>query len=316
MTGTIGFRQVEEAAARLSGRILTTGVLERDSFNRWLGCRVHFKCENQQRTGSFKFRGACNAVAQLPEEAGAAGVATHSSGNHGAALALAATSAGMPARIVVPEGASPVKRAAIERYGGTVVSCGDTLADREAALAAVCRETGALFVPPYDHPHIVAGQGTAALELLTAVPDLDEIWVPVGGGGLAGGTLLAASGWGRSVRVVGVEPELADDAFWSLAKGEIQAQRPPVTVADGLRTALGRLPFELFRRHGLTIATVSETAIESAVRLVWERLKLVVEPSGAVGLAGLAAAIQTEPDRYAGLNVGVILSGGNVAPPG
>lgn len=304
---------VEAAARRLAGRVLETPVIHRESFNRWLGCDVFFKCETFQRTGSFKFRGATHAISRLGDEARGAGVTTHSSGNHGAALALAAREAGLPARIVVPRGANPLKRSAIEAYGGQIVDCGETLAEREAALMRVRDETGAVYVPPYDHPHIVAGQGTAALELAAVTPGLDEVWVPVGGGGLAGGTLIALAG--EPTTVIGVEPELADDAFRSLEKGEIQPQRPPRTVADGLRTALGALPFALFRQHGLVIRTVSEAAILAAQRLLWLRLKLVVEPSGAVPLAGLMQAVAAEPDRYARMRVGIILSGGNAAFP-
>jgi len=303
---------VEAAAERLAGKVLETPVVHRESFCRWLGCNVYFKCETFQRTGSFKFRGATHAISRLDEAAREAGVTTHSSGNHGAALALAARDAGLPARIVVPRGANPLKRAAIEAYGGQIVDCGETLAEREAALARVCEETGAVFVPPYDHPDIVAGQGTAALELVRTVSGLDEVWVPVGGGGLAGGTLLALA---PESTVIGVEPELADDAYWSLERGEIQPQRPPRTIADGLRTALGELPFALFRRYGLTIRTVSEADIVNAQRLLWQRLKLVVEPSGAVPLAGLLEAVAAEPARYARARVGVILSGGNAAFP-
>ncbi|MGE0625391.1 MAG: threonine/serine dehydratase [Pseudomonadales bacterium] len=304
---------VEAAAERLAGRVLETPVIHRESFSRWLGCEVHFKCETFQRTGSFKFRGATHAVGQLGPDALDAGVTTHSSGNHGAALALAARDAGLPARIVVPRGANPLKRAAIEAYGGRIVECGETLAEREAALARVCQETGAIFVPPYDDAHIIAGQGTAALELARSVPGLDEVWVPVGGGGLASGTLLALAG--ESVRVIGVEPELADDAYWSLERGEIQPQRPPRTIADGLRTALGTLPFALFRQHHLTIRTVTEAEIVAAQRLLWQRLKLVVELSGAVPLAGLLRALAAEPARYSKVRVGVILSGGNAVFP-
>lgn len=301
------------AAERIGGRILATPVVHRESFSSALGCDVYFKCESFQRTGSFKFRGASNAVAQLPDEAKGPGVATHSSGNHGAALALAARQAGMPAHIVVPRGASPVKREAIVTYGGIVVDCGETLTEREAALEQVCAETGAAYVPPYDHPHVIAGQGTAALELARDVSGLDEVWVPVGGGGLASGTLLALADTG--IRVVGVEPELADDAYWSLEKGCIQPQRPPKTVADGLRTALGELPFAIFQRYGMTIRTVSEAAILSAQRLVWQRLKIVIEASSAVPLAGLLNALETHPSVYGKRRVGVIVSGGNVSFP-
>jgi threonine dehydratase/serine racemase len=302
------------AAERIGGRILATPVVHRDSFSRSLGCDVYFKCESFQRTGSFKFRGASNAVAQLPDGAKGPGVATHSSGNHGAALALAARQAGMPAHIVVPRGASPVKREAIVTYGGIVVDCGETLEAREAALEQVRAETGAAYVPPYDHPHVIAGQGTAALELARDVSGLDEVWVPVGGGGLASGTLLALADTG--IRVVGVEPELADDAYWSLERGRIQPQRPPKTIADGLRTALGDLPFAIFGRYGMTIRTVSEAAILSAQRLVWQRLKIVIETSSAVPLAGLLEALETDRSAYATRRVGVIVSGGNVSFPG
>jgi threonine dehydratase len=305
------------AARRISARVLTTPVVSRASLNEALGFEIFFKCENQQRTGSFKFRGATNAVARLVE-AGVAGpgavIATHSSGNHGAALALAASQAGFGSQVVVPRGANALKRAAVARYGGQIRDCGETLAERESLLEALIEERGALFVPPYDHPDIVAGQGTAALELDQEVPDLEDVWVPVGGGGLAGGSLLALSE-GRT-RVRGVEPQLADDAYWSLRRGEIQPQKPPVTIADGLRTALGRIPFALFREFGLTISTVSEDEILAAQAMLWQRLKLVVEPSGAVPLAGLLAASRAEPSAFRGTRQGVILSGGNALFPG
>lgn len=313
MTDLPGRDDVIEARARISGRVVQTPVIQRQSFSDWLGCVVHFKCESMQRTGSFKFRGATHAVGRLDAAAGSRGVATHSSGNHGAALALAAREAGARAHVVVPSGASPEKRAAIVRYGGQIVECGETLAERESVLEAVCDATGAVFVPPYDHPHIVAGQGTAALELVESVPDLDEVWVPVGGGGLASGTLLALAGTATAVR--GVEPALADDAFWSLKRGRIEPQRPPKTVADGLRTALGKLPFAIFQAHGLAISTVSEEDIIEAQRLLWRWVKLVVETSGAVPLAGLLKAVKSDPVAYRGRRIGIILSGGNVAFP-
>lgn len=304
------------AAERISRLVLRTAVVSRDSFSADLGFEVFFKCENQQRTGSFKFRGACNAVARLMASAGATKptVTTHSSGNHGAALALAASRAGLPSVIVVPRGANPLKRAAVERYGGRVVDCGETLAEREAALAEVVAEHEATFIPPYDHEDIVAGQGTAALELLEDAPALDEVWVPVGGGGLASGSLLALSAVSTVVR--GAEPELADDAYWSMRNGAIQPQKPPVTIADGLRTALGEIPFAIFKQHQLAISRVSEEAILAAQALVWQRLKLVVEPSGVVPLAGLLAAAEAAPDAYRERRVGVIFSGGNAQFPG
>ncbi|TNF88489.1 MAG: threonine/serine dehydratase [Gammaproteobacteria bacterium] len=306
------------AAARISDRVLKTPTLSRASLNESLGFEVVFKCENLQRTGSFKFRGASNAVGRLVETLASADerpvVTTHSSGNHGAALALAASQAGLDSIVVVPKGANPLKRAAVERYGGQIVDSGETLADREASLATVVDEHDAFFIPPYDHPDIIAGQGTAALELMEEAGALDEVWVPVGGGGLASGTLLALSGASDTV-VRGVEPELADDAYWSLLKGSIQPQKPPLTVADGLRTALGQIPFQLFQQHRLSISRVSEAEILTAQALVWQRLKLVVEPSGVVPLAGLLAAARAEPEAYRGGRYGVIFSGGNALLP-
>ena len=313
-----GRDDVLAAAERIASLVLRTPVHSRASFNHDLGFQAFFKCENQQRTGSFKFRGASNAVCRLLDSGTNAGdappVTTHSSGNHGAALALAASQAGLESIIVVPKGANPLKRTAVERYGGRVVDCGETLSERESALAEVVAESGAVFVPPYDHADIVAGQGTATLELLEDAPELDEIWVPVGGGGLSSGALLAASSSATLIR--GVEPELADDAYWSLHEGVIQPQKPPVTVADGLRTALGQIPFEIFRAHDLSITRVSEAQILSAQALVWQRLKLVVEPSGVVPLAGLLAAAEADPESYRNRRVGVIFSGGNAMLPG
>ncbi len=311
-------QDVLAAAERIAGQVLRTPVISRDSLNDALGFEVFFKCEHQQRTGSFKFRGATNAVARLlenpsPDRAPPV-VTTHSSGNHGAALALAASRAGLKSIVVVPAGANPLKRAAVERYGGQIVDCGETLAEREATLQEVVEAHDAVFIPPYDHPDIVAGQGTAALELTAEVGPLDTLWVPVGGGGLASGSLLALGDSSTVVR--GVEPELADDAYWSLREGSIQPQKPPRTIADGLRTALGRIPFEVFQQHALTISLVSEAQISAAQTLVWQRLKQVVEPSGVVPLAGLLAAAEAEPDAFRGGRFGVIFSGGNALLPG
>lgn len=308
-----GRDDVLAAAARISARVLVTPLVSRASLNAELGFELFLKCENQQRTGSFKYRGATNAVTRLVTISKPAAVATHSSGNHGAALALAARLAGIEAKVVVPAGANPLKRAAVTRYGGTVISCGDSQSEREAVLEKILRETGATFIPPYDHADVIAGQGTAALEILSALPDLQQLWVPVGGGGLASGCLQALAG--SSVEVRGAEPELADDAYWSLEKGQIQPQRPPRTVADGLRTALGELPFQIFRQHDFRIELVSEAQILAAQQLLWQRLKLVVEPSGAVPLAGMLAAARRSPELFQEQRVGVILSGGNAAFP-
>ena len=294
------------AAHRIGPWIHRTPVLTSRSIDALVGAPVHFKCENFQRTGSFKARGALSALTARLPEARERGAVTHSSGNHGAALALAGRLLGVEVTVVVPEAASDFKRRAVLRYGARVVGCGPTLADREAALVDIQTKRSMLFVPPYDHPDVIAGQGTAALELLASVPELAAIWVPVGGGGMASGTVLVACASGVSVR--GAEPALADDAFRSLASGIHQPAPPPRTIADGLRTALGKLNFRILRDHGVPIALVAESAIADAQGLLWNCLKVVVEPSSAVPVAALLAEGAREP-------VGVILSGGNVDLP-
>ena len=278
-----------------------------NSLNEAVGAELFFKCENFQRTGSFKLRGAMNAILQLPQHVST--VVTHSSGNHGAALALAAKECGKTAMVIVPTGARPEKRQAIERLGAEVVDCGENLEDREDVLAQVMTSySEAVFVPPYDHTEIIAGQGTAALELLEDVNDLDQLWVPVGGGGLAAGASIVANG---QIDVICAEPELACDAHDSLTTGNLQPAMPPCTVADGLRTALGKLNFEILRRNGVAVVLVDDEAILAAMRLIWNRLKIVVEPSAAVCLA----AMLLDPKRVAA-RAGIILSGGNVSPSG
>ena len=290
------------AARRIEGHVQRTPVLVSRTLDELLGARFHFKCENLQRSGAFKMRGATNAVRSLPERVRV--VATHSSGNHGAALALAAAQAGRRAVVVVPRDARPSKQAAIERYGAQIVSCEPTLSARETTLEDVVARTGATFVPPYDDPRIVAGAGTAALELLAEHPDLDQIWVPVGGGGLAAGTVIASAG---RTAVMLAEPALACDAKASLESGILQAALPPRTIADGLRTALGRLNFDILKRARTPVALASEDAIESWTERIAAIMKIVVEPSAAVTLA----AIAEQPGIAAG-KVGVVLTGGNV----
>ena len=292
---------VSAAARRIRGLVHRTPVLTSRTINAMLGVDAYFKCENLQRSGAFKIRGATNAVHLLPESVKT--VATHSSGNHGAALALAAAEAGLAAIVVVPRDATAAKRAAIERYGATLVECEATLAARQATLDQVVAETGATFVPPYDDPRIVAGAGTAALELLQDVAKLDQLWVPVGGGGLAAGSVLAA---GDATQVVLAEPELACDAKNSLASGTLQNALPPQTIADGLRTALGALNFDILKRADVRVYLTSESAIERWTELVAKIMKVVIEPSAAVPLAAMAE----NPDVASG-RVGVILSGGN-----
>ncbi|MYA16826.1 MAG: pyridoxal-phosphate dependent enzyme [Gammaproteobacteria bacterium] len=295
---------VVAAAHRIEGRVHRTPVLTSRTLDAMLGVELRFKCENFQRVGAFKMRGATNAVRSLSRDVEI--VATHSSGNHGAALALAAAEAGLSAIVVVPRDARPSKRASIERYGAEIVDCEPTLADRESTLEEVCRRTGATFVPPYDDEHIIAGAGTAALELLEECPGLDQVWIPVGGGGLAAGTVAATDG---AAEVVLAEPELACDAKLSLARGVLHDALPPRTVADGLRTALGRRNFAILRNAGVRVCLASEVDIRLWTGRIAEIMKIVVEPSAAVTLAAMAG----NPGVAAG-TVGVVLSGGN-APP-
>ena len=296
---------VTAAAARIEGCVHRTPVFASRTLDRALGVRLHFKCENFQRSGAFKMRGASNAVRSLAGDVST--VATHSSGNHGAALALAARDARLEAVVVAPANARPGKRAAVRRYGAKLVDCEADLASREATLAAVLHDTGAAFVPPYDDDRIIAGAGTVALELLQECPDLNQIWVPVGGGGLAAGTVLAAADSPARPTVVLAEPALAGDAKASLERGERQPPMPPRSVADGLLTGLGERNFAILRRAGARVALASEEAIEHWTRRIAEVMKVVVEPSAAVTLAAMAE----NPGLAAG-NVGVVLSGGNL----
>jgi len=296
------------AADRVRDEVRRTPVLTCSSLDEIVGMRLYFKCENFQTVGAFKFRGATNAVRLLPEEAAARGVVTHSSGNHAQALALAARRRGIPAWIVMPSNAPAIKRAAVEGYGATVVPCAPTLEARTRGAARVQDDTGATFIHPYDDARVIAGQGTAALELLEDVLGLDAVIAPVGGGGLMSGTCVAVHGLNPSVHLYGAEPERADDARRSLEAG----RRVPVgeagTMADGLRTSLSDLTFGILRTHLDGLPTVSEDEIASAMRQVFERMKIVIEPSSAVPLAA-CARLHSE---LAGKRVGIILSGGNV----
>jgi len=299
---------IRTAALRIQPYIHRTPVWTCASLDRQVDAQVFLKCENLQKVGAFKFRGACNAVFALTAEEAGQGVATHSSGNHAQALALAARLRGIPAYIVMPENAPEVKKAAVAGYGGQITFCAATLAAREASLADVVAKTGASVVHPYNDGRVIAGQGTATLELLDEVPELDVVIAPVGGGGLLSGTAIAASGLKKGIRVIGGEPELADDAFRSLKAGEILPAAPPRTIADGLLTSLGTLTFAILRQRVEQIVTVSETGIIDSMRFVWERAKLVIEPSAAVAVA----VLWERRLALTGLRVGIILSGGNV----
>ncbi len=304
------------AHARISARIHRTPVLTSASLNAMAGAQLFFKCENLQKTGSFKIRGASNAILSLTEKEASKGIVTQSSGNHGAAVACAAAWRGVPAWIVMPNNAPAVKAKAIEGYGGKIVYCEPTA--RRATCDRVQTETGAHLVHPYDDDRIIAGQASAAKELLEEVGNLDAVFAPVSGGGLLSGTCLGAKGIRADVRVFGCEPERADDAYRSLTTGTLQSQDSSDTIADGLRASLAPRTFAILRRHVDRILLVSEEEIISAARLVWERMKIIVEPSSAVAIApllkpGVVASLNL-PKRADGLppKLGVIFSGGNV----
>src|SRR5262245_24243526 len=299
---------IRAAHERIRPFVHRTPVLTCAAIDEMLETCVFFKCENFQKVGAFKFRGATNAVRSLGENQAARGVVTHSSGNHAAALALAARQRGIPAYIVMPRNSPAVKKEAVAGYGGRISFCEPTQPAREATCAELVQSTGATLVHPYDDDAVIARQGTAALELLEDVSDLDAIVTPVEGGGLLSGTLIAAKGVRPSIRVIGCEPALADDAAQSLREGHIVPARPPVTIADGLRTSLGHKTFPIIRELVETIALVEEAEIVQALRTILERMKVVVEPSSAVPLA----ALLNRPLGLAGKRVGVILSGGNL----
>ncbi len=302
---------VRAAARRIAPLVHRTPVVTSRLLDERVGASVFLKCENLQRVGAFKMRGASNAVALLSDEERARGVVTHSSGNHAQALALAAKALGVRATIVMPEGAPRVKREATAAYGARIVSCRATQADREATAQAVIDEEGAVLIHPYDDARIVAGQATAALELLDQVRDLDAILAPVGGGGLLSGTTIAAAE--RGVTVIGCEPLGADDAWRSLDTGVRVTAQTPATICDGLLTCLGALPFAILRAHGARIVRVEDDDVRHALRFVLERVKLVVEPSAVVGVAALMAeGPRAWLGGHARPRVGVILSGGNL----
>ena len=301
---------VRAAGRRLQGIARRTPVERSRTLNQLAGRELFFKCENLQRIGAFKIRGAANMILGLGEEAAARGVVTQSSGNHGQAVALAAALRGIPAWVVMPRTAAAVKRRAVQGYGAEVVLCEPNLPAREEAACRLLEETGAAYVPPYDHPEIVAGQATATLELLEQAEGLEAVVAPVGGGGLASGACIVAAAADPSGRVFAAEPLGADDAARSLAAGRLIPQTGPNTIADGLLTSLGQLTWAVLRGGLERVVTVTEEEIVAAMRLVWERMKLVIEPSAAVAVA---AVLSEEFRGIAGLErVGVILSGGNV----
>jgi threonine dehydratase len=309
---TVTFADVVAAAGRIEGLVHRTPVVTSARLNQFAGGHQLFlKCENLQRTGSFKVRGATHAIACLDPADRARGVVTHSSGNHAQALACAARAAGLPAWVVMPAGSSAVKQAAVLGYGGRVISCANNERSRIAVAAQVEQDTGANLIPPFDDARIIAGQGTAALELLEQVPDLDLVIAPVGGGGLLAGTCLAVHGKSAGrVPIYAAEPAGAADAWQSFQQGERIPLREAKTIADGLRTSVGLLNWPIIREHVRAVVTVEDAEIVAAMRACWINTKLVIEPSSAVPLAALRKPPFTElpgPQR-----IGVIISGGNV----
>jgi threonine dehydratase len=314
----IDWTRIAEAHERIRTRIHRTPVLTSSNLNELVGARLFFKCENLQKTGSFKIRGATNAIFSLSEQEGRRGVVTHSSGNHAAAVACAAAWRGIAASIVMPKNAPKIKCRAVEGYGGKITYCEPNVTARAETAARIQAETGAVMVHPYDDDRIIAGQATAAKELLEEVPDLQAVLAPVSGGGLLSGTCLGAKGVRPDVRVYGCEPERADDAYRSLKSGKLQGLETSDTIADGLRASLAARTFVILQKHIDGILLVNEEEIVATMKLVWERMKIVIEPSSAVALApllrssglkemGMAGRGEGQPPR-----IGVIFSGGNV----
>ncbi len=302
------YADILKAAQRIEPFIHRTPVFTSLHFNRLSGGELFFKCENFQKVGAFKFRGACNAVLSLPKHDGEKGIITHSSGNHAQAVALASKMNGYKATIVMPKNAPKVKVNAVRDYGAEIVFCESTIQAREETAQKIIAETGATFIHPYNHPDVIAGQGTAAKELLEDYPDLDIIMAPVGGGGLISGTAITAKHLKPKIKVIGAEPELANDAFRSFQSGKIEPVLRTDTVADGLRTSLGELTFDVISSHLDDIVTIAESSIIRDMRAVWERMKMIIEPSCAVPLSAiLDGKVDVE-----GKKVGIIITGGNV----
>ncbi len=304
----VTFDDIQQAAKRIKPFIHHTPVLTNESLNLKTGAHVFLKCENLQKIGAFKFRGASNAVFSLSDEEAKYGVCTHSSGNHAQAVALAARMRGIPAYIVIPNNAPVVKKNAVEGYGGQITLCEPTLEARETTLERIRLDTGATVIHPFNDEHVITGQGTAALEFMEDISDLDVIITPVGGGGLLSGTSIAAHALKKGIRVIGGEPQMADDAFRSMQAGQIMPSVNPKSIADGLLSSLGSITFPIMQKNVEQIVTVSEAGIIASMKFIWERAKIIIEPSAAVAVA----VLWEKKIDLSGLKVGVILSGGNV----
>jgi len=303
-----GFADIQAAHSRIKSFVHHTPVLKSRQLNELFSCELFFKCENFQRVGAFKFRGATNAVLSLTSGERSKGVVTHSSGNHAAALALAARMNGVKAYIVMPDNAPVVKKNAVAGYGAEITFCKPTLKDREKSARVIMEKTGATLIHPYDNFTIICGQGTAALELLQEKGDLDIVVAPVGGGGLLSGTSTCVKGINKNIQAIGAEPLNANDAFISFTSGILTPSVNPVTCADGLLTSLSELTFSIIRKNVDKILTVKEDSIIECMLLVWERMKIVIEPSSATVLA----VIKENPGLFNGKRIGLIISGGNV----
>jgi threonine dehydratase len=305
---SISKEDIRFAQDRIAPFIHKTPIFTCITLNKLFGCELFFKCENFQKVGAFKYRGATNAVAQLSDNEASKGVATHSSGNHAQALALAAAIKGIPAFIVMPKNAPLSKKEAVLGYGAQVIECEPTLEARELTLNQVVKETGASFIHPYNDDRIIAGQATCALEILEKIQDLNILIAPVGGGGLLSGTALAAHYFFRGTRVVGAEPSGADDAFRSIQTGHIIPSSNPKTIADGLLTSLGDRTFPIIQKYVERIFTVEDEVTIAAMKLIWQRMKIIIEPSAAVALA----VVMAQKDYFKNQRVAIILSGGNI----
>lgn len=302
------FEDIIEAHQLIKNFVHCTPILTCTAINRMIGSEIFFKCENLQKTGAFKFRGACNAVFSLTDEQAVRGVGTHSSGNHAAALALAASMKGIKAHIVMPSNSPEIKKKAVAGYGGIITYCEPTLQARESTLLKIAENTGIEVIHPYNNCKVIAGQGTAAKELFEEIPRLDLVMCPVGGGGLLSGTALSVKALSSSCRIIAAEPSGADDAYRSFKAGYIIPSIHPKTIADGLLTSLGEITFAVISQKVDDIVTVSEESIVIAMRIIWERMKIIIEPSSAVPLA----ALFENKEAFRNQRIGIILSGGNV----
>ena len=298
---------IEQAHERIKSYVHRTPVLTSESINAIAGCSIYFKCENLQKVGAFKARGAMNAALQIPKEQQAKGIATHSSGNHAQAIARAGKILGIPAYIVMPSTAPQIKKEGVKGYGGQIFECEPNLQSRETTLADVISKTGATEIHPFNNYHVMTGQATAAKELFEEVSNLDFLIAPVGGGGLMSGTLLAAKYFSPQTKVIAGEPEGADDAYRSMQSGKIEPSQSN-TIADGLLTNLGDKTFPIIKENVERVVTVSDEEIVAAMRLIWERMKVIIEPSAAVAFA----ALLKDKTNLTGKQVGIIFSGGNV----